>query len=236
VVTKQVKNILISLSLHLLLLLFLNDIKVQKPLSKPDVVQPIKSFLYIPKTAPLVPKLMQNDKRVTQEVAKESINNPINTAIDTTKTTSAKKTAKTESTKVERVKKQSITENNFTRGQVSANQLLDNLRKQLNKKMIEKNINEINRHRSLSAMHDQPISVPHSAPVYNDIEEKEKNTTHYSDGLKITKNSNGTCTVETDLSNVGIKGATSIEYFFCGESKMETNFRLHMKKVREKLR
>jgi hypothetical protein len=191
-------------------------------------------------------------------VPKESLNN----SISTTKTTKPQETEKIVPLKVDQIKipqdkeikstrsvnktaliKPAIarpvttsTNNNVTRGLASSNQLLDNLRKRLNDEMIEKNVAEMNRHRSLSSMHAQPNAVPYSAPVLNAIQEKEKNTTHYSDGLKVTKNSNGTCTVETDLSRVGMKGVTATESFSCGESMMEKNFRLHMKKVQDKLR
>jgi hypothetical protein len=258
VLTKQVKNILISIALHLALFLFLSDTKIQKPLNKPDIVQPIKSFLYIPKIAPLAQKVVKSEIKKTTTIPKEHLND----SISTTKTTSSQVTDKSVPLKVDQIKKPldneikstkrvnktplvkpaiaqpvtTPTNNNFTRGQASSNQLLDNLRKRLNDEMIEKNVSEINQHRSLSAMHAQPKSVPYSAPVYNAIKEKEKNTTHYSDGLKMTKNSNGTCTVETDLSHVGIKGVTAIESFACGESTMERNFRSHMKKVQDKLR
>lgn len=112
---------------------------------------------------------------------------------------------------------------------------LKQLRNSIDRQILQQEFSARQATRSPSVMHAQPAAVPHSVEQLTDDEKKARNTTNYSDGLKITKNDNGTCTIEEDLSNVGIQGVTAVQGFACGESKFDKSFREHMKKVQQKL-
>lgn len=112
---------------------------------------------------------------------------------------------------------------------------LGQLNRQLTENTIEQEITEHFRHKSPSVLDGKPDLVPHSTAVVTDEEVKLKNTTQYADGLNLIKGENGICTIEQDLSSVGIEGVTAISGFSCGESKFDANFRSHMKNVLKKL-
>jgi len=117
----------------------------------------------------------------------------------------------------------------------SALKQLEQLRSKLKEKMFENEAFEYSRPRTGSVMHGIPIPVPTSIIPLTREQKKAKNTTRFSDGLSVTKNDNGTCTIERDLSNVGIEGVTALSSVSCGISKDKKDFRLHMEKVLKKL-
>jgi len=114
-------------------------------------------------------------------------------------------------------------------------QQLENLQSDIYDKKLAEDIADIQQFRSASIMTGKQIPVPHSEVQKSAEQKKIENTTNYGDGKKIINNQNGTCTVETDLSAVGIEGVTAIEGFACGESQFDKSFRLHMKALRKKL-
>jgi len=114
-------------------------------------------------------------------------------------------------------------------------QQLENLRSDIYEKKLAEDIADIQQFRSASIMTGKQIPVPHSEVQKSAEQKKVENTTNYGDGKKIINNHNGTCTVESDLSAVGIEGVTAIEGFACGESQFNKSFRLHMKALRKKL-
>jgi hypothetical protein len=66
------------------------------------------------------------------------------------------------------------------------------------------------------------------------IDQQKKLNTSSSHVGSITKNDNGTCTIQREqILGSPIEATTS--YFGCGESKFDKSFREHMKKVQTKL-
>ncbi|MGB0897809.1 MAG: hypothetical protein ACPGSN_01065, partial [Psychrobium sp.] len=78
--------------------------------------------------------------------------------------------------------------------------------------------------------------VPYSDIPLTDEEKKEQNTTTYSSNVSITKLEDGKCSIEQDLSNVGMEGHKATSYFSCGETAFDKSFREHMEKVKNKLK
>ena len=116
----------------------------------------------------------------------------------------------------------------------SAYQQLDNLRRTINEKMMADELSELQQFRSLSLMHSQQESIPHSVIPLTPEQEREIKTTRMSDDISITKHDNGICTIERkQMLGSPIEGSSSA--FACGESKFDKSFREHIKKVQEKL-
>ena len=117
----------------------------------------------------------------------------------------------------------------------SAYHQLNKLKNAMNKNMIQEDIYQYQQRKSASLMHETQETVLHSNMSVDVDKEKADRTTNYSAGMSITKNDNGTCSVTEDLSNVGMQGLSSTQFFDCGESKDEKYFKEHMKKVLKKL-
>ncbi|MGJ8692430.1 MAG: hypothetical protein ACSHW0_08110 [Thalassotalea sp.] len=85
-----------------------------------------------------------------------------------------------------------------------------------------------------SVFNPSPTLVPHSTKNVSNDEVLTANTTAYSIDMAIVKNNDGSCSIKQDLSNVGIEGITTVQYFKCGESDFDKAFRIHMKKNSKK--
>jgi len=117
----------------------------------------------------------------------------------------------------------------------SAFRQLDKLRTAIDQQIVNDEVAQIGQHRSLSGMHPNPAPAPTSLIPLTKEQKKEKNTTRYSDSLSVIKGDDGRCSIEEDLSHVGIAGVKAYSGFNCGESKFDSNFRQHMQKVRKKI-
>lgn len=115
----------------------------------------------------------------------------------------------------------------------SALDQLEKLRGTINQNMLDKSFKQYRVKRSASKMHAPQIPVPHSKPVLSTEQKKQRKTSNYGGG-RIIKNDNGTCTIERDQM-LGSPVEASVSYFSCGETQREKSFRLHMKKVQQKL-
>jgi hypothetical protein len=241
--------IVISIILHALLLLWIINSASSVPHIPPLKHKAIQSFLYQPKPveAKVVPPVVDPIidpvevpqtkvlPKLTEEKADISpIKQPDKKQDTKQNNEQGKKTEKVQSATppsiVQQEKVTSVVPKNF-----SAAGQIDKLRNRINQSMIEKEQADFLQFKSPSVMHGTPTPVPHAEMKLSDQQKKEKNTTRYADGISITKNDNGTCTTELDLSNVGMEGHSAILLSACGESKFDKSFREHMKKVSEKL-
>jgi len=116
----------------------------------------------------------------------------------------------------------------------SAFKQLSQLRNKLSEQMFADEAFEYSRPRTGSIMDGTPVNVPHSVKQFT-AEEKALNATSSIGSLKVVKGDDGSCTIERDLSEVGIAGVKSVESFGCGENKFNKSFREHMAKIRKKL-
>ncbi|NMP32083.1 hypothetical protein HII17_10930 [Thalassotalea sp. M1531] len=239
---KQGTAIAIIASVFVHLALFgLVSLTIEKPIHIEKPPETISSYLYTPTTPPPIEqeapikevpvqqaveviksKVSTSDVEEVTERVKEVVSNPPNKA-------------STHTPKPE-VNKQILTS---TQGEASikaeAFKQLDRLRESISNQVIEDSVNQFQQHRSVSAMHPNPLPAPKSVVPLTRAQKKEKNTVRYSDDLSIIKGEDGRCGIEEDLSKVGIEGVKAYSSFNCGESKFDKSFRLHMKKVAKKL-
>ncbi|SEL82015.1 hypothetical protein SAMN05216262_1245 [Colwellia chukchiensis] len=88
---------------------------------------------------------------------------------------------------------------------------------------------------SPSIFNPHPTRVPHSVPLKDAIKAREQSTKKLGAGIVMSKGDNGVCSITQDLSAFGLTEGSSTQYFNCGESKFEKNFRRHMQNVNAKL-
>lgn len=112
---------------------------------------------------------------------------------------------------------------------------LDALNNQITQQVISNELAEHFRHKSPSVMHGTPAAAPKSVVPLSREQKHNKATQKLDGSLAITKGDNGHCTIEEDLSKVGIEGVKAYSSFNCGESKFDKSFRLHMEKIRKKI-
>ena len=110
---------------------------------------------------------------------------------------------------------------------------LSNLRKKLDNQQRDQAFAASTQQRSTSIMHADPFPVPKTiVPLTRDQKHKLNTVTTHTG--TITKNDNGTCTIQrAQVYGSPIPASTS--YFACGENKFDKSFRLHMDKVQAKL-
>lgn len=236
-------TILLSLLLHLLLAgaLYFNEPLTAK---KHSEVKPIKSYIYIkPKVIepepvkpliinteiqPELPPVIENNIDKDETATTENIANPpaIEEELPAEEIKPAVKSVQQASVKPVIPPKVS---------RQNAYQQLERLREQAITKGIEQDISNAQAHRSPSIMHANPNPVPKSAVPLTPEQKKQKNTARYGDDIALIKGEDGLCTLEQDLSSVGIEGVKARSAFLCGESKFDQSFRQHMKNVRSKL-
>ncbi|MDG1751308.1 MAG: hypothetical protein P8I03_06560 [Thalassotalea sp.] len=112
---------------------------------------------------------------------------------------------------------------------------LKNLQNNLNNKIIDQESYQFSRRKTASIMDGKPELVPHSTKQFTPEEIKKKTSKQISSDINITKGDDGKCSIERDLSVVGMEGVKSVEGFNCGKSKFDKSFQDHMKKVLKKL-
>jgi len=238
VLTGRLSAIALSILFHAVLLFAVSQTVVIHKQEKHAPIQPIKSFLYVPpkpkktepeKTIELEEKTKPEEKPALQstDIPKDAEPKPFPIAeepsIEPPKQATKKKPLATIVVTDEKAKK------------FSAYKQLDNLKNKLNEQIFQEEQFEFNRPNTGSIMHGTPTLVPHSTKQITLEEKKKLNTQQISSDMAITKGDDGQCTIERDLSTVGIEGVKSVEGFACGPSKQEKAFKAHMKNVLKKL-
>ncbi len=248
----------ISALFHALLvvILFVMPVNQIKELEKTPV-KAIKSYLYkkplpLKKAQKILPPIEIIQKEADAQKAVPSKALPRKTEISNQKKSQdknknkEKKTTKNEekplaTLKPTAVKKPSVAKtvkdkkSPVINATFSAHSQLNKLQATIQKQMIEQDFQQRQQHQSASIMHAQQAPVNHSVTHLTLEQEKEKNTKRMSDNISITKNDNGTCTINREQF-LGSPVPGSSSSFFCGESKFDKSFREHMKKVQDKLR
>lgn len=241
--------LIISLSLHLLFLIFITY--AVKPVSVVQIaVPPLQSYLYTrPPPKPAEPEL---EPETTQaSVIEETIAQPVAPQTPPAITPTAKpslpkiaddpiinkphKTAQALATKAPALKALADKAQTTKAPTFSPYGQLTKLTDRINREFIEQQKFTTQPQLALSVMHSKPVVVPHSTPVKDGEKQRKLSTVRYTDDLSITKGDDGTCSISQDLSNVGMEGITALQSFACGETKMQKGFRQHMKKVLKKL-
>ncbi len=111
---------------------------------------------------------------------------------------------------------------------------MQKLKNKIADKAIKDEVFRYTQKKSISVLDGKPDAVNHSTVKASASELQKQNTTHYGTRLEIINNQNGTCSIITDLSAVGMEGLSAIEYFKCGQTKMEKAYDIHMKNVLKK--
>lgn len=112
---------------------------------------------------------------------------------------------------------------------------LQNMRHKLNSQAMRSSINPYSRYQPPSIFNRNVKSVPHSVPVKDVDKERKKNTHNLGTGIAITKGNNGHCSITQDMSVYGLSEGSSTQFFNCGETIFDKNFREHMQNVKAKL-
>jgi len=112
---------------------------------------------------------------------------------------------------------------------------LQNLRSKLNQRAASNVDNPYQDYQAPSIFNTNVKSVPHSVPLRDEEKEREKRTKNMGSGIAITKGEDGVCSITQDMSAYGLSEGSSRQFFSCGESKFDKNFREHMKKVKAKI-
>lgn len=188
----------------------------------------LKSFIYYqPK-----PKPKEQIAKLKEQTAKLQPAKPLEKPI--TKKTLTKKRLETTSTPIT---KESDTPKKVVKTtqlpKTGMDYLLD-LKKSINKQAMQDDFLERQQHRSASVMHGKQIPVTHSSQQLTPMQEKEKNTIRMSDNISITRLGNGYCIIERKQF-AGSPVPASNSGFACGESDFDKSFKVHMKKVNDKI-
>ncbi|WP_286263033.1 hypothetical protein [Thalassotalea atypica] len=239
----RITAVLFSIVIHVLLIFLIGNTIDNSPHNPQTKPKPIQSFLYQrPKIKEPDPANLKNELKPSKTIDKEVLieqqppeNKPPKKSLLPQDASLAQQPADP----LDAIRpppnlqgKQVLTSKGI--GQ-KALQQLSQLKSSINDDIAEAETFEQFRRRSPSVLDGEPYPVPHSVKALTIIEEKEKNTTKYSDDLSIIKGDDGNCTIEQDLSNVGIEGVKAVSGFRCGETKFDANFKEHMKNVLKKL-
>ena len=122
-----------------------------------------------------------------------------------------------------------------TRRKLDSFMQLQRLRSKLNQNSVSNTDNPYQSDQPPSIFNTDVKTVPHSIPLKDKAQTREKNTKDMGAGIAITKGDDGRCSITQDLSAYGLSEGSSIQFFSCGESKFDKSFRQHMKKVKVKL-
>ena len=176
-----------------------------------------------------------SDNSQSKLVAKRLLNQPVAIPITMPETTPMNKAPPTQVTNA--VKSESVTTINKVagdnRGNFSSYDRLSRLRKKLDNQQRDQAFAELTQKRSASTMDGEPFPVPKTlVPLTADQQHKLNTSTSHVGS--ITKNDNGTCTIQREQI-LGSPVAATTSYFACGESKFDKSFREHMQKVQAKL-
>jgi hypothetical protein len=239
--------ITVSVLLHLLLLIALIYSSINPPIiiEKEKVkATSIKSFLY---TAPkkivavkVEPKNTPSQKVIERKPVISSQPQKVIKAIPDKPATQLKSTPTSKIKTVQvtnAVKSETVTTKNKvsgkSRGSFSSYDRLSRLRNKLNNQQRDQAFTDLTQQRSVSIMDGEPFPVPKSITPLTSEQIHKKNTSKSHVG-SITKNDNGTCTIQrAQILGSPVEATTS--YFACGESKFDKSFREHMQKVQAKL-
>ncbi|WP_019029700.1 hypothetical protein [Colwellia piezophila] len=236
--------ITVSVLLHLILLFVLiYSFKNAPKASKQEKIKVkntiIKSFLYSVPKKTLAKKVAPKKDIMVKSVAEKIIvAQKLAQKPTVKKTPLGKATTKALPTQVTNaVKIDSMTIKNkvaaVSRGNSSSYDRLSQLRKNLANQQRDKAFSELTQKRSAAIMHGDPFPVPKTL-VPLTAEQQHKRNTSTSHVGSITKNDNGTCTMQREQI-LGSPVEASTAYFSCGESKFDKSFREHMQKVQTKL-
>lgn len=232
--------IVFSVIIHLVIFFLISRTIVTPAVQKSKNTKPIKSFLYIPPKQDEIVAVKSTNEETKPLENEQKPEKPSIAHVESKPEPIAEeklvKVAETPPAEVAPVKPAAVKiPEKKAVSKYSALKQLNQLRNRLNEKMFEQESIEYSRPKTGSIMHGTPIPTPTSNIPLTPEQKKAKNSTRYGDGLAIIKNDNGTCTIESDLSNVGIEGVTAVSSSLCGESKEKKDFRLHMDKVLKKL-
>ena len=203
----------------------------------------IKSFLYTAPKIIIAKKVVQ--KEITTEAVVTEIKLPKNTepkkkppkkiTSNLPVTVPVNKAPPTQVTNA--VKSVTVTTTNKVAGTnrsgFSSYDRLSRLRNKLDQQQRDQAFAELTQKRSASVMDGEPLPVP-NALVPLTVDQQHKLNTSTSHVGSITKNDNGTCTIQREQI-LGSPVAATTSYFACGESKFDKSFREHMQKVQAKL-
>lgn len=245
-------TILISLLLHVVVILLLNNSQTMVIPNLNNTPKTIKSYFYHRPKVEIkkeVPQLKQeksqkkqsrseikkieavkplSDKQLTKQ-AKFPPQKPIETnSIEPLKTL-IPPPLNTPSIKTINPKAKIAHQHSFSMRNLR--QLREKIQQQTNKE-FQRGLGQPN---TGSIMHGTPTLVPHSTVTQSNDEKKKQATLSMSADKSIIKGDDGNCSLVEDLSVVGMEGVTAVSGFSCGETKFDKSFREHMNKVRTKL-
>lgn len=237
------KTILFSLLVHIAIFYLLSLTTTVPSISHKASPQAIKSFLYVPpqqesnieqkkadsKTQATEQKETEPSVTIQEEIPKNIIAEKSTEFEELPKKVPEKTTAKSIDNNSQSSQTGQLPRNFSAFGQ------LNKLQNKLKNKIIEQESYRYSQKKSASVLDGTPNLVPHSTKQLNDDEIKENNSQQISSDILITKGDDGRCTIERDLTAVGIEGVKSVEGFNCGKSKFDKSFQEHMKKVLKKL-
>ncbi len=237
--------VILALILHAVLLLLISYTLV---IPAPEKIPPkaIKSYLYTPPPVTTLPEPIPSPEPKTEkeQVQKQQQHpTPTETEENPQQVVKSKKEKTPEQAKIEieksevsepvaKTKSLPLTTPNLV---FTPQKQLDELKQRLDQQIIEQQIYQHNRRKSISVLDGTPEAVPHSTKQLTQEEKTEQTTYQMSSDLKTIKGDDGTCLIVQDLSNVGMVGVTAVQSFSCGQSKFDNSFKAHMKKVLKKL-
>ncbi|MBA6288153.1 hypothetical protein [Colwellia sp. MB3u-4] len=256
--------VLLSLIVHSLILfvMFVTQPGQQKIVKSPSKHAPIKSFIYYApkldktelkaiKTKPLakeipiedLPTVKKNHENAKMKQASKPKNTEklIDKALDKTLNKALKKPFNDTISQVSELPKarpktsQPKPLPEPTRSKLDSFMQLQRLRSKLNQNSVSNTDNPYQSEQPPSIFNNDVKTVPHSVPLKDEAQTREKNTKNMGAGIAITKGDDGRCSITQDLSAYGLSEGSSTQFFSCGESKFDTSFREHMKKVKAKL-
>lgn len=232
--------ILLSLFVHIFIFYLMSQTVIVPPIVNEIKPEAIKSFIYTPPkpeekaVIKTIDKPVESnlDDHVKKHVDKKSRSETKPLVVEES-TKALNEIVPQETTKITKVAQPK--ETGQTNRSFSAYDQLKILQKNLNKQIIEQESMQYGRHKSASVLDGIPDLVPHSRKQLTVDEIKRKTSKQISSDIQITKGDDGRCSIERDLSVVGMAGVKSVEGFNCGKSKFDKSFDEHMKKVLTKL-
>lgn len=233
-------TLLLSLLLHVVIVLLLNNlqtIKVPNTKTKPTA---IKSYIYHPpvrKIKQIKEQIVQPEIAITKIEETKKIQTP--PKVEETPLQPKRKQSESKVAVKAPVKKSpSVSKHvktTLNKPQTLSYKSLNKLRQQIQQNNFESITKDRLKPNTGSIMHGTPTLVPHSIiPLSNEDKQKQA-TLSMSADKSIIKGDDGNCSLVEDLSVVGIPGVTAVSSFSCGESKHDKSFRKHMNKVIKKL-
>lgn len=230
--------IFVSVIVHVLLLLALIFVAEKTPKTikqdKPKATV-IKSFLYSAPKKIAAKKVIA--KKVTIDKVVSDTKPAKNPAPQISKLPHKPSTKETPTQVTNAVKSDFNTTTNkvpgTSKGSFSSYDRLSRLRNKLDKQQREQAFADLTQQRSASIMDGEQFPVPETIVPLTREQKYIQNTSKSHVG-SITKNDNGTCTIQREqILGSPVEATTST--FGCGESKFDKSFREHMQKVQAKL-